>query len=69
MILLTGYEVAVVFTGDGRMLPRVIRWEDGTQYKIDRVTDIRQAPALRSGGQGDRYTVMIHGRERYPAAI
>ena len=61
-------EVAVVFTGEGRMLPRVIRWEDGTQYKIDRVTDVRQAPAPRSGGQGDRYTVLIHGRERYPAA-
>ena len=47
------------FRDDGVMLPREITWEDGRRYEIDRVTDIRQAPSLKAGGQGDRYTVMI----------
>ena len=47
------------------MLPRIIVWEDGTKYEIDRVTDIRQAVAMRAGGQGDRYTVMIDGKQSY----
>ncbi len=53
------------FREDGVMLPRIIKWEDGHNYKIDRVTDIRQASALKSGGQGDRYTVMICGHQSY----
>ena len=47
------------------MLPRIIVWEDGTRYEIDRVTDIRQAAAMKAGGQGDRYTVKIRGHESY----
>ena len=58
-------EVAVVFNEDGLMLSRTIRWEDGTKYKIDRVTDIKQAGAMRCGGQGDRYTVYINGKQSY----
>lgn len=53
------------FREDGVMLPREIRWEDGCRYRIDRVTDIRQAAALKAGGQGDRYTVMIGGHQSY----
>ncbi len=47
------------FTENGTMLPRKITWEDGTKYEIDRITNIRQAAAMKAGGQGDRYTVMI----------
>ena len=57
--------VDVEFREDGTMLPRIIVWEDGTKYEIDRVTDIRQAVAMRAGGQGDRYTVMIGGKQSY----
>ncbi len=53
------------FREDGLMLPKEITWEDGEKYKIDRVTDIRQAAALKAGGQGDRYTVMIGGHQSY----
>ena len=53
------------FDADGNILPTEITWEDGRKYRIDRVTKIRQAAAMRSGGQGDRYTVMINGRESY----
>ena len=57
--------VEVQFRSDGVMLPRRITWEDGTHYAIDRVTDIRQAAAMRAGGQGDRYTVFINGKQSY----
>lgn len=47
------------------MLPREIIWEDGVRYEIDRVTDIQQAAAMKAGGQWDRYTIMVHGMQRY----
>lgn len=57
--------VLVEHSADGTMLPRVLIWEDGTKYEIDRVVDIRQAPAMKAGGQGDRYTIMVEGHRRY----
>lgn len=57
--------VDVAFRSDGTMLPREITWEDGTKYEIHRVLNIRQATAMRAGGQGDRYTIMIDGKQSY----
>ena len=57
--------VDVEFRSDGTMLPRIITWEDGTRYEIDRVKDIRQAAAMRAGGQGDRYTIVVGGKQSY----
>ena len=53
--------VRVDFDDEGAMHPRSIRWTDDQEYPIDRVKDIRSAPALKAGGQGDRYTVEIGG--------
>lgn len=53
------------FNEEGLMLPREIIWEDGMKYEIDRVLDIRQAAAMKAGGQGDRYTVRINGQQSY----
>ena len=39
-------EVEVHFAADGTMLPRVIEWEDGHKYEIDRVLKIQPAPAM-----------------------
>ena len=50
---------------NGKTIPRQITWEDGTKYEIDRILDIRQAAAMKAGGQGDRYTVRIGGRQSY----
>ena len=57
--------VGVIFREDGAMLPRSLVWEDGRRYAIDRVVSVRPAYAERAGGQGDRYTVMVGGQERY----
>ena len=58
-------EVLAKFNTEGKILPVMIMWEDGTIYKIDKVLDMRPSPALRAGGQGDRYTVRINGMESY----
>ncbi len=58
-------DVTVRFREDGRMLPLRIYWEDGTAYRIDAVLDVRQAAAQKAGGQGDRYTIRVRGRECY----
>ena len=57
--------VRASFDAEGRMLPRELIWEDGTVYAIDRVLDIRQAAAMKAGGQGDRYTVSVRGAHSY----
>ena len=57
--------VRVDFSEEGVMFPRSIIWTDDREYAIDRVKDIRSAPALKAGGQGDRYTVVINGQERF----
>ena len=57
--------VDVRFDVSGQMLPHIITWEDGTKYEIDKVTDIRPAAAMKAGGQGDRYTVWINGKQSY----
>jgi len=58
-------EVVAVFDRDGRLLPRSLTWEDGRQYPIDRVVAISAAAALKAGGQGDRYTVRVQGKDKY----
>ena len=58
-------EVVASFREDGLLLPREIVWEDGRHYEIDRVIDIRPAASLKVGGQGDRYTVSVAGKQKY----
>ena len=58
-------EVAAVFSPEGQILPRQIRWEDGTLFAVDQVLDMRRAAALKAGGCGIRYTIRIGGRQTY----
>ena len=58
-------EVNASFGEDGQMYPKSLVWEDGTRYIIDKVTNIRQAAAMKAGGQGDRYTIIINGKQSY----
>ncbi len=57
--------VNATFDADGVIIPTSVIWENGREYIIDKVTDIRQAAAMRAGGQGDRYTIRVNGRESY----
>lgn len=57
--------VKVDHDADGTMHPREITWENGRKYEIDKVKDVRQAKAMKAGGQGDRYTITVLGRDSY----
>ena len=57
--------VDVEHTVEGKMRPRVILWEDGRRYEIDRVKNMRPSYAAKAGGQGDRYTILVNGIETY----
>ena len=50
---------------EGVTLPISVIWEDGRNYSIDKVTDIRRAYARKVGGTAVRYTVKIAGKETY----
>ena len=58
-------DVDVAINAAGKMFPRVLHWIDGRCYEITRVKAITPAPALKAGGQGDRYTVVLENREKY----
>lgn len=58
-------EVIVQFREDGLMLPRTILWEDGRRFPVDRIIDVSPAPALKAGGQGDRYIIQVGGKICY----
>lgn len=58
-------DVTAEFTRDGRLLPKSMKWEDGTVYEISRVKDVRRAASLKAGGAGLRYTCVICNQEKY----
>lgn len=57
--------VTAKFDPDGNLLPLIIHWNDGRNFEIDRVTDIRYAASLKAGGMGIRYTCRIAGAQKY----
>ena len=52
-------DVLAAWTREGRIVPKVVKWEDCTRYPIDRILDVRPAASLKAGGAGTRYTVRI----------
>lgn len=58
-------DVLAEFTKEGVLKPRVIIWEDGRHYEVDKIIDTRPAASLKAGGAGIRYTCKIQGREKY----
>ena len=58
-------DVTARFNSEGVLIPLSLTWEDGEEFEIDRVTDIRQAAAMKAGGQGDRYTIWVSGKQSY----
>ena len=55
-------EVNAKFDLDGNVRPTSIIWEDGREFAIDRVLDVRRAASLKAGGVGMRYICRICGK-------
>ena len=49
---------------NGEKKPLYLIWEDGKKYQVDRVKNIAPAAAMKAGGRGMRYTLVISGRDR-----
>lgn len=45
---------------DGSLVPLSILWEDGREFIIDKVLDVRPCASLKGGGAGVRYQVRIN---------
>lgn len=65
MVSKTFVKVTAEHDESGQVRPLLLTWTDGKKYEIDRVTDVRQAPSLKGGGLGTRYTVKVRGKEVY----
>jgi len=61
----TFVEITAKHCVDGSVRPLTLKWEDGREFKIDRVIDVRKAASLKAGGLGIRYTCKILGRAVY----
>ena len=57
--------VTSVTEADGRMFPKCLYWEDGQKYKIDKISDVKEAASMKAGGCGVRYTIWIDGKQTY----
>ncbi len=57
--------VLTEFTKEGSCRPLSITWEDGHEYFIDRIIDVRKAVSLKAGGAGLRYTCLIDGKRSF----
>lgn len=56
--------VKALFDTEGNIIPLSITYDD-REFEIDRVTDVRPAASLKSGGAGIRYTCYIYGKKSY----
>ena len=50
---------------NGRIRPLMFRAKDGPVVRIDRILDEREAPSLKAGGQGMRYTCRVGEQQLY----
>ena len=55
-------DVLEVRRRDGSIVPCVVKWEDGRNYRVDKVLDVQKAATRKGGGAGVRYSVRIHGK-------
>lgn len=55
--------VKATFHPEGGFTPTSIIWEDGREYEIDKVTDIRRAASMKAGAIGIRYTCIVRLKE------
>ena len=49
----------------GQILPLSKIWEDGREFEIDKILDIRPRASTNGGGMGVRYSIRIIGKDRF----
>lgn len=56
--------VKALFDTEGNITPLTMTYCD-EEFEIDRITDVRPAASLKSGGAGIRYTCYVEGKLTY----
>jgi len=56
-------EISARFSTSGIITPKVIHWEDGRNFSVDRIIDVQRAASLKAGCLGMRYICEVHGKE------
>lgn len=57
-------KVKAFMNPNGEIVPLSVIWDDGREFEIDRILDVRKAPS-KSGGFAIRYEVRISMQVRY----
>jgi hypothetical protein len=57
--------VIAKFEEDGKITPLKILWEDGREFEVDCVLDMRPRASLKAGGHGVRYLCRIRKKDVY----
>ncbi len=50
---------------NGIVMPKILHWDDGRKFEVEKVFDVRMAASLKAGGQGLRYTCRIANKQVY----
>ena len=58
-------EVVTRTSVEGKVIPLSVVWDDGRNFTVDRIVDIRRAASLKVGGSGIRYICEICGTRTY----
>ena len=49
----------------GQIQPLSIIWDDGREFIIDKIIDVRPKASTKGGGKGLRFAVRIKNKEKY----
>lgn len=58
-------DVVAKIDSDGTVTPLTVIWENGKEFSVDKVLQVRRAYASKVGGTGIRYTVSVKGKITY----
>ena len=56
--------IVVEFERDGTLLPIRIIWDNGAEYPISKILDVRYFSSERERASGIKYTCLIRGKTR-----
>ena len=62
-------DVNATFTKDGMRFPKSFVWEDGVEYEISKVKDIRRAASLKAGGAWCRDAIYMCRRRKRSLSV
>lgn len=57
--------VGVIANTAGEWMPQKIYWEDGRQFEVERVAEVKESVSMEKGCTDKRYTCIIKGKPKH----